>query len=43
MSKAEITESEKLALDEAQEAYNANPQAGSFWEEVEKRLPKSCP
>jgi putative addiction module component (TIGR02574 family) len=35
---SEVTDSEKLILEEAQLAYNADPHAGSSWEEVEKRL-----
>ena len=35
---SEVTDSEKLILEEAQLAYNADPLAGSSWEEVEKRL-----
>lgn len=32
------TQTERAALDEAQASYEANPAAGSSWDEVEARL-----
>ena len=34
----ELTENEKKIIDERLEAYNKNPDAGSSWEEVYKRI-----